>query len=93
MQLTFRWDVAASIEFIRHPRARRYVISVRDNGTVRVTLPRWGSKREAARFADVATLRRQVAIPRACERKNAPCANVQSASCRRGCRNWHQCTD
>jgi predicted metal-dependent hydrolase len=52
MQLTFRWDVAASIEFIRHPRARRYVISVRDNGTVRVTLPRWGSKREAARFAD-----------------------------------------
>jgi len=41
-----------SIEFIRHPRARRYVISVRDDGTVRVTLPRWGSKREAARFAD-----------------------------------------
>ena len=37
--------------FVRHPRARRYVLSVTDDGTVRVTLPRWGSKREAAAFA------------------------------------------
>jgi predicted metal-dependent hydrolase len=38
-------------EFVRHPRARRYVIRVADDGTVRVTVPRWGSKREAEAFA------------------------------------------
>jgi predicted metal-dependent hydrolase len=37
--------------FVRHPRARRYVIHVADDGTVRVTVPRWGSKREAEAFA------------------------------------------
>lgn len=37
--------------FVRHPRARRYVIRVTDEGTVRVTVPRWGSKRAAAAFA------------------------------------------
>ena len=39
-------------EFFRHPRARRYVVHVRGDGTVRVTIPRWGSKREARAFAD-----------------------------------------
>jgi predicted metal-dependent hydrolase len=39
------------LEFVRHPRARRYVIRVRPDGTVRVTVPRWGSKREAEVFA------------------------------------------
>jgi predicted metal-dependent hydrolase len=38
--------------FVRHPRARRYVVRVADDGTVRVTIPRWGSKREAAAFAE-----------------------------------------
>jgi predicted metal-dependent hydrolase len=37
--------------FVRHPRARRYVVSVREDGGVRVTLPRWGSLREARAFA------------------------------------------
>ena len=37
--------------FVRHPRARRYVVSVRADGVVRVTLPRWGSLREARAFA------------------------------------------
>lgn len=36
--------------FVRHPRARRYVVSVRQDGGVRVTLPRWGSMREAREF-------------------------------------------
>ena len=36
--------------FVRHPRARRYVVSVRADGGVRVTLPRWGSMREAREF-------------------------------------------
>jgi predicted metal-dependent hydrolase len=39
------------IVFARHARARRYVIRVQRDGTVRVTIPRWGSKREAAAFA------------------------------------------
>ena len=37
--------------FVRHPRARRYLLRVEDDGRVRVTLPRWGSKRDAATFA------------------------------------------
>ena len=37
--------------FVRHPRARRYVLRVIGDGAVRVTVPRWGSKREAAAFA------------------------------------------
>jgi predicted metal-dependent hydrolase len=40
-----------AVEFVRHPRARRYVIRVRGDGTVRVTIPRGGSKREAQDFA------------------------------------------
>jgi len=40
------------IVFARHPRARRYVIRVQPDGRVRVTVPRWGSKREAAAFAE-----------------------------------------
>jgi predicted metal-dependent hydrolase len=40
------------MEFVRHPRARRYVIRVRPDGTVRVTLPRWGSRRHAELFAE-----------------------------------------
>lgn len=42
----------ATIIFARHPRARRYVIRVQDDGSVRVTIPRWGSKREAEEFAE-----------------------------------------
>jgi predicted metal-dependent hydrolase len=38
--------------FVRHSRARRYVIRVEGDGSVRVTLPRWGSKRDAAAFAE-----------------------------------------
>jgi predicted metal-dependent hydrolase len=37
--------------FVRHPRARRYIVGVRADGTVRVTIPRWGSKRDALAFA------------------------------------------
>jgi predicted metal-dependent hydrolase len=37
--------------FVRHPRARRYLIRVSEDGTVRVTVPRRGSKHEAEAFA------------------------------------------
>ncbi|HEY7292146.1 MAG TPA: M48 family metallopeptidase [Vicinamibacterales bacterium] len=35
---------------VRHPRAKRYVIRLTDDGRVRVTIPRWGSKRGALEF-------------------------------------------
>src|SRR5581483_8338000 len=41
-----------SLEFVRHPRARRYVLRVTENGGVRVTIPRRGSKKEARAFAE-----------------------------------------
>ena len=40
------------IHFVRMRRARRYVMRVRPDGAVRVTIPRGGSKAEALRFAD-----------------------------------------
>jgi predicted metal-dependent hydrolase len=41
-----------NLELVRHPRARRYVIRVRRDGSVRVTIPRGGSKQEARQFAE-----------------------------------------
>jgi predicted metal-dependent hydrolase len=40
------------VTFVRHRWARRYILRVLDNGTVRVTLPRWGSKKEALAFVE-----------------------------------------
>src|SRR6185503_687983 len=52
LQPSLPFEAAAPrYEFVRHPRARRYVIRVVGDGTVRVTVPRWGSKREAEAFA------------------------------------------
>jgi len=42
----------AETVFVRHRRARRYVLRVLDDGTLRVTLPKWGSKREAMAFVE-----------------------------------------
>ena len=49
MQPSLPFDSA--IVFVRHPRARRYLIRVAEDGSVRVTVPRWGSRREAEAFA------------------------------------------
>ena len=38
------------IEFVRMRRARRYILRVRPDGTLRVTVPRGGSRREAETF-------------------------------------------
>ena len=53
-QLSLPWATVSppSPVFVRHDRARRYVIRITDQGVVRVTIPRWGSKREAQAFAD-----------------------------------------
>ena len=57
MQLSFLWTEhsAGQVEtviFVRHRRARRYILRVLADGTLRVTLPRWGAKREARRFVE-----------------------------------------
>lgn len=41
-----------AIVLVRHRCARRYILRVLPDGTLRVTLPRWGSRREALRFVD-----------------------------------------
>ncbi len=38
--------------FVRHPRARRYLLRVAADGGLRVTIPRGGSKAEARAFAE-----------------------------------------
>ncbi len=59
MQLGLPLDRAAppadtpteTIYFVRHHRARRYLLRVDPDGRVRVTIPRGGSRREAVVFA------------------------------------------
>ncbi len=51
MQLDLPLLVAPTV-FVRHRWARRYILRVLDDGTLRVTLPRWGSKREALSFVE-----------------------------------------
>jgi predicted metal-dependent hydrolase len=45
-------EPAGRIVFVRHRRARRFVMRVLDDGRVRVTLPRWAAKRDAQAFVD-----------------------------------------
>lgn len=57
MQLSFPWIETAppspdAVVFVRHRRARRYILRVLPDGTLRVTLPRWGAKREARAFVE-----------------------------------------
>jgi len=73
--------------FVRHPRARRYVVRVNLDGTVRVTIPRWGSKREGAAFADsqriwIAKQRERVQRERARPRVDLPPDVVKTARAR-----------
>lgn len=42
----------APVYFVRHRRARRYLLRVEPDGRVRVTIPRGGSKREADAFVE-----------------------------------------
>jgi predicted metal-dependent hydrolase len=43
---------APAPQLVRHPRARRYVLRLTADGVPRVTIPRWGSKREALAFLE-----------------------------------------
>lgn len=55
-QAGFQFDLPfesfGPVVFVRHPRARRYLLRVASDGAVRVTIPRWGSKKEAAEFLE-----------------------------------------
>ena len=42
--------VAEGVEFVRHRRARHYILRVRDDGGLRITVPRGGSRAAAERF-------------------------------------------
>jgi predicted metal-dependent hydrolase len=75
------------VAFVRHPRAKRYVVRVNIDGSVRVTIPRWGSKRDAAAFAEsqggwIAKQRERAARERACPRPALP-PDVAAAARRR----------
>jgi predicted metal-dependent hydrolase len=45
-------SVSDAVVFVRHRRARRYILRVLPDGTIRVTLPRWGVTRDARAFVD-----------------------------------------
>jgi predicted metal-dependent hydrolase len=45
-------DAAVTLHLVRMRSARRYVLRVRPDGTLRVTVPRGGSRAEALRFAE-----------------------------------------
>ena len=45
-------DGGGRIVFVRHRWARRYILRMLDDGSLRVTLPRSGSKREAQAFVE-----------------------------------------
>lgn len=50
--LPFEQPEPLRIHFVRTRRARRYVLRVRPDGDLRVTIPRGGSQREALQFAE-----------------------------------------
>src|SRR5687767_3718986 len=51
MQLDLPFATLPTV-YVRHRWARRYILRVLDDGTLRVTLPRRGSKRDAIAFVE-----------------------------------------
>ncbi|MGC8990391.1 MAG: M48 family metallopeptidase [Verrucomicrobiia bacterium] len=74
-----------ALEFVRHPRARRYILRLTDRGIARVTIPRGGSITEARQFAveHADWIERQRARQAAAQRSNA-CWTVGSRVLFRG---------
>jgi len=60
--------------FVRHRRARRYLLRVDPDGRVRVTIPRGGSRREADAFA----LRHRAWVERQLSRVRPPAFDAES---------------
>lgn len=63
-----------AVIFVRHRRARRYILRVLADGTLRVTLPRWGVKRDA--WAFVTANRDWIGRQRAERRRRCPAPAV-----------------
>ena len=59
-----------AVDFVRVRSARRYILRVRPDGSLRVTLPRWGTRAEALRFVE--TERTWIARQRHKLREQAP---------------------
>lgn len=81
------WLKASRYLFVRHPRARQYLIRVTEDGTVRVTVPRRGSTREAEAFAArervwIETQLRRVAAERDARERERRTANDRSGAAR-----------
>src|SRR6266446_127613 len=55
------------LHFVRHRRARRYILRLRPDGSARVTIPRGGSIAEASRFVhkNIPWLQQQLLRPAA----------------------------
>ena len=69
--------------FVRHPKAKRYIVRVAEDGSVRVTIPRWGSKREAKAFVE-SQRQRILNEQERLERQRASVASACSARCASG---------
>ncbi|MGE0041453.1 MAG: M48 family metallopeptidase [Vicinamibacterales bacterium] len=52
MQMALPFAEEPSVHFVRHRAARRYIVRVLADGTVRVTVPWRGSRREAGEFVE-----------------------------------------
>ncbi|HUE86242.1 MAG TPA: M48 family metallopeptidase [Vicinamibacterales bacterium] len=72
-------DWPPRVVFVRHRRARRYIMRVLADGTLRVTLPRWGTRREAQAFveANTAWVQDQRARRRATVARAAPTSELR----------------
>jgi predicted metal-dependent hydrolase len=51
LDLPFQSEPPLTFYYVRHRRARRYLLRVEPDGRIRVTIPRGGSRREADAFA------------------------------------------
>jgi predicted metal-dependent hydrolase len=52
LRFEFQGEPPLTIYYVRMRRARRYIMRVRPDGALRVTIPRGGSRAEATRFAE-----------------------------------------
>jgi predicted metal-dependent hydrolase len=78
-------DAASRTVFLRHRRARRFVMRVLDDGTVRVTMPRWAAKRDAQAFVEANT--DWITAQRA---RRAAAHEVRPSALRRFVEHWHR---
>jgi hypothetical protein len=89
--------VAAPVVFVRRRRARHYILRLRDDGVVRVTVPWHGSRAEAERFlvsrrewVDRERHRRQLALAatEVAPELRAHLRTRAAGSFLRACSNW-----